>query len=130
MRCNLPYNRTLLLVVTIIHLLVGFSYDHARVSEEGGIFHAGDIYLSSLSSEGVQNACHDEQPDDTKTTYAADCVGQCLSCCAHGPCGLPTMASTLGTLPLSSRPITLDPFAKEIHPLIEPRPPRSLRHYA
>lgn len=124
---NLLYNRTLLLVVIIIHLLMGFSYGHAEASKHGGILHASDVYFSS---EAAHTVCHDEQQDDAKTAYVADCIGQCLSCCAHGPCGLPSVTSALGILPLNSGPIALDLFAKQIHPLIEPRPPRSLRHYA
>lgn len=121
------HNRTLLLMVIIIHLLAGFSYGHAELPEDGGMSQAGNLYLDDQHAEV---ACHEKQQDQAQVSHDVDCAGQCLACCGHGPCGPIAIVSALNIPSLDSKPAILQIFAKAIHPFIEPRPPRLLRHYA
>lgn len=101
-------------MVIIIHLLTGFSYGYAAIPEDGGMSHAGNLYLDD---QDVESACHDEQQDQTQESADLDCAGQCLACCGHGPCGLLAIASPLDILPSGSEPLSPQTFAKAIHPL-------------
>lgn len=121
------YRRALWLTVAVIHLLAGLSYGHARMAPDGDASPVLQVYATHSDA---QDACHTEAQKTASVAADAECLSECLGCCAHVSCCIPVVVSTLGTPVSSPKPVALERALKEFHPPTEPRPPRSLRYSA
>lgn len=116
------YQRILLLVVVITHLLSGFPVSHAAMLPDGAASHL------ERAAGADQMPCHDQAPQEAPMTD--DCSGHCFCCCAatsYAMIGIPYVADAPAARP---RYADRKPSLVEFYLPVETHPPNAFAYRA